>query len=61
MPDIPENVKRGLKIMPVSLVDQVLELALIAPLTPIEWSEESELDITTSPNDGDDVEGLVKH
>ncbi len=61
LPDIPENVKRGLKIIPVSLVDQVLELALIAPLTPIEWNEESELDITTSPNDGDDVEGLVKH
>ncbi|MBM09135.1 MAG: endopeptidase La [Magnetovibrio sp.] len=61
LPDIPENVKRGLKIIPVSIVDQVLELALIAPLTPIEWDEKSEVEITNSPNDGDDVEGLVTH
>ena len=61
LPDIPENVKRGLKIIPVSIVDQVLELALVAPLSPIEWDENSEVDITTSPNDGDDVESLVKH
>ena len=37
--EIPDNVKRGLTIVPVSSVDQVLEHALTAPLTPIEWVE----------------------
>jgi ATP-dependent Lon protease len=37
--DIPDNVKRGLKIMPVSTVDDVLKHALTKPLTPIEWIE----------------------
>ena len=34
--DIPDNVKRGLEIIPVSVVDEVLERALKSPLTPIE-------------------------
>jgi ATP-dependent Lon protease len=38
--DIPDNIKRGLEIIPVSLVDEVLEHALIAPLIAIEWSDE---------------------
>ena len=37
--EIPDNVKRGLNIVPVSAVDQILEHALTAPLTPIEWAE----------------------
>jgi ATP-dependent Lon protease len=38
--DIPDNVKKGIKIIPVSSVEQVLEIALIKPLTPIEWPED---------------------
>ena len=38
--EIPDNVKRGLKIIPVATVDEVLLHALAAPLTPIEWAEE---------------------
>ena len=38
--DIPENVKTGLEIVPVSTVDEVLKHALTRPLTPIEWTEE---------------------
>jgi len=37
--EIPDNVKRGLEIIPVALVDDVLRNALTAPLVPIEWSE----------------------
>ena len=40
--DIPENVKTGLEIIPVSTVDEVLKHALTRPLTPIEWTEEDE-------------------
>ena len=41
--DIPDNVKAGLEIIPVSTVDEVLQRALTRPLTPVEWSEEDEL------------------
>ena len=40
--EIPENVKTGLKIVPVSDINEVLEIALTRPLTPIEWSEADE-------------------
>jgi ATP-dependent Lon protease len=38
--EIPDNVKRGLKIIPVSTVDEVLTEALVGRPTPIEWREE---------------------
>src|SRR5712691_5951076 len=38
--EIPDNVKRGLKIIPVRTVDEALGHALTAPLIPIEWQEE---------------------
>ncbi|ALE15981.1 ATP-dependent protease La Type I [Altererythrobacter epoxidivorans] len=41
--EIPENVKQGLKIIPVSHVDQVLENALTAIPAPIEWTEADDL------------------
>src|SRR5882757_5273219 len=37
--EIPDNVKRGLKIIPVRTVDELLSHALAGPLTPIEWKE----------------------
>ena len=37
--EIPENVKNGLKIIPVGTVDAVLAHALTQKLTPIEWTE----------------------
>ncbi len=33
--EIPDNVQRGLKIIPVTTVDEVLSLALLNPLVPI--------------------------
>ena len=40
--EVPETVKKGLEIIPVSTIDQVLALALTGPLTPIEWAEPDE-------------------
>jgi len=37
--DIPDNVKRGLEIIPVGTVDEVLRNALTRPVEPIEWTE----------------------
>lgn len=42
--EIPDNVKSGLKIIPVSHVDQVLEQALSKPIVPVEWTEKDEQD-----------------
>jgi ATP-dependent Lon protease len=41
--DIPQNIKDGLKIIPVSHVDEVLRLALTEPLEAIDWSDADEL------------------
>ena len=35
--DIPDNVKKGLTIIPVSHVDEVLRHALSEPIIPVEW------------------------
>ncbi len=62
--EIPDNVKKGLKIIPVSDVDQVLEEALLHPLTPVEWDEEAAENegIGSSQTEEDDAEsGLVRH
>ena len=40
--EIPAAVKEGLKIHPVSHVDEVLALALAEPITAIEWSDVDE-------------------
>ncbi len=42
LPEIPDNVKEGLKIIPVSHVREVLEHALTERPEPIEWDEAAE-------------------
>jgi len=42
LPEIPENVKAGLKIIPVTHVSEVLDLALVRKPEPIEWDEAAE-------------------
>ncbi|WP_109464377.1 endopeptidase La [Albibacillus kandeliae] len=42
LPDIPDNVKKGLKIIPVKHVSEVLKLALVREPEPIEWDEAAE-------------------
>ncbi len=46
--EIPENVKTGLRIIPVSDIEEVFKLALMRPLVPIEWSEEDEARLQAS-------------
>ncbi len=41
--EIPANIREGLKIIPVSHVDEVLKLALVDPLVAIDWTEADEL------------------
>ncbi len=61
--DIPDVVKDGLEIIPVSTVDEVLEHALAQPLTPIEWTEEDEAEAANLAADGgkDSSGDVVKH
>ncbi|WP_299643206.1 endopeptidase La [uncultured Ruegeria sp.] len=40
--DIPDNVKEGLKIIPVKHVSEVLEYSLVLTPEPIEWDEAAE-------------------
>lgn len=40
--DIPVNVKKGLEIVPVSTIDEVLQHALVKPPTPILQKDEEE-------------------
>ncbi len=42
LPDIPDNVKEGLEIIPVSHVSEVLKHALVSQPEPIEWDEDAE-------------------
>lgn len=42
LPEIPDNVKEGLEIIPVSHVSEVLKIALTRDPVPIEWDEEAE-------------------
>ncbi|MBS0296166.1 MAG: endopeptidase La [Proteobacteria bacterium] len=57
--DIPDNVKSGLKIVPVSTADEVLAHALAGPLTPVEWSEAEEPMPVSAPDPG--AEPTIAH
>lgn len=51
--EIPDNVKKGLEIIPVVMADEVLARALARPLAPIEWSEKDELAELARTKDGE--------
>ncbi len=55
--EIPDNVKEGLKIIPVSTVDDVLKHALTRKLTPIEWTEP----VTPPATESDSQGRIVTH
>ena len=59
--EIPDNVKRGLNIVPVSTADDVLRNALTKPLVPIEWSEPVEVDTVASKVADSDHEDVIRH
>jgi ATP-dependent Lon protease len=60
--EIPDNVKRGLEIIPLSSVDDILKTALVSAVVPIEWVDESE-EVQEVPASGaeDEREGIVTH
>ncbi len=57
--DIPDNVKRGLKIIAVRTMDELLGHALAAPLSPIPWSEDEAPAVI--PATGETRPGVVTH
>ena len=58
--DIPDNVKKGLEIIPVGTVDEVLSGALSREPVPIDLEEDG--DEVVSAKDGEeDAEGVVTH
>ena len=46
--DIPDNVKKGLTIKPVSHVDEVISTALVRKPEPIVWVEPEEVPAGTA-------------
>jgi ATP-dependent Lon protease len=58
--EIPDNVKRGLKIIPVNTADEVLLHALAGPLTPVTWVEDAEA-APVIPAQGEERSGLLTH
>ena len=60
MADIPDNVKKGLQIIPVESVDQVLKVALTKPVTPIEWIEPADIEPAAAA-ESEDERGIVTH
>ena len=59
--EIPDNVKKGLTITPVSTVDEVLKSALVSELKPIEWDEEDELAALAAKQSDDEDLGIITH
>jgi ATP-dependent Lon protease len=63
LPDIPDNVKEGLKIIPVEHVSEVLKLALVGAPEAIDWDEEAEEAAAAAAalRSGGDTGGAVAH
>jgi ATP-dependent Lon protease len=60
--EIPDNVKRGLDIVPAATVEEALRRALAGPLTPIEWIEPPEPSTPVGADkSGDEDVGIVTH
>jgi len=58
--EIPDNVKRGMEIVPVSTVDEVIANALTIAPVPIEWSDPTD-DKVASTSGKDDASGVITH
>ncbi len=58
--ELPQNVKSGLEIIPVSLVEEALKYALTKPLTPVEWIEPVVVNAAVTPG-ADDSEAATAH
>jgi ATP-dependent Lon protease len=59
--EIPDNVKKGLKIHPVAVADEVISMALTAQPVPVAINEEEELKPLHAGDDDDPRDGVVTH
>jgi len=63
--EINESIKKGLDIIPVSRMDEVLAKALVRQPQPIEWDEEkakpTETSVATEPAVEEDSSTLTAH
>jgi ATP-dependent Lon protease len=59
--EIPDNVKKGLKLIPVSEVDDVLKHALTRPLVSVKWEDESVGEKVPESGKADNIEDVVTH
>jgi ATP-dependent Lon protease len=59
--EIPDNVKRGLKITAVATVDELLQHALVTPPTPIEWTESEEIPPVPAQPSEEQREDVIRH
>jgi ATP-dependent Lon protease len=63
--EINESIKKGLEIIPVSRMDEVLARALVRQPQPIEWDEEkakpTETSVSTEPSVEEDSSILTAH
>jgi ATP-dependent Lon protease len=60
--DVPDSVKTGLELIPVSTMDEVLKHALTRQPVPIEWNEADQPPVTVAEDpDGPDLGGLIAH
>jgi ATP-dependent Lon protease len=58
--EIPDNVKRGLTLIPVNSVDELLRHALVKELSPIEWTDEADRPVLP-PKVEEDRTGIITH
>jgi ATP-dependent Lon protease len=61
LPEIPDNVKSGLEIIPVDSVAEVLKIALVRQPEPIEWDEEQIDQAVPPPGESDSDDALRAH
>ncbi len=58
--EIPDNVKKGMNILLMNTVDEVLKHALVRPVVPIEWDENAEAEAVPLKDNNGQGE-LIKH
>jgi ATP-dependent Lon protease len=59
--EIPDNVLKGLTIIPVATVEEALAKALVRQPLPVTWEEPVEEDRGLKKSETDDREGVVAH
>jgi ATP-dependent Lon protease len=58
--EIPDNVKTGMTIIPVTTIDELLTHALARPLQPIDWTDEALSHVAPPPVE-DDRDEVLRH